>query len=181
MISGVIPTELQYNTDVVSAGSGTNIDKSTDGKIKINNINYGYALPQLFNYDITSGATGTLISSSNKFNPSTASTGTGLIFRAKPYENMVRLHIGTGVLNGNINIYIDDSINKWKLGQTVKFTFKDEIPLLGSNKINIYTEKNNGWLLKAEIDTFDIIGLKPYFELVCVDETNKTFELEIIR
>lgn len=181
MISGKIPTELQYNTDVVSSGAGTNIDKSTDGKIKINNVNYGYALPQLFNYDIVSGSTGTQISASNKFNPSTASTGTGLIFRAKPYENMVRLHVDAGTLNGNINIYIDDSINTWKLGQTIKFTFKDDIPVLGSNKINIYSEKNKGWLLKAEIDAFDIIGLKPYFELICVDETNKAFELEIIR
>ena len=181
IVSGEIPTELQYNTDVVSAGSGTNIDKSTDGKIKINNTNYGYALPQLFNYDIISGATGTLINSTNKFNPATAGSSNGLIFRNKPYENLVRLHIDSGTLSGNINIYIDDSINNWKLGQTVKFTFKDDIPDLGTNKINIYTEKNNGWLLKASISTSDVLGLKPYFEMVCIDETNKTFELEIIR
>ena len=84
-------------------------------------------------------------------------------------------------MTGDLNIYLDDTINTWKNGQTVKFSFKDQLPTLQSYKINIYTDKNNGYVLKASIDLSNILSQKPYFELICIDEINKTFELEIIR
>ena len=40
VIDGTIPTEVQYNTDVITQGDGTSIDKSNPAKIKINNSNY---------------------------------------------------------------------------------------------------------------------------------------------
>ena len=180
IINGSIPSEIQYNTDVVGAGNGTVIDKSTKGKIKIVNSNYGYSLPKLYNYDIVSGNAGTLINAVNKFNPSNASAE-GIISRVKPYDNLLMVHLGTGSLNGNIDIYLDDSINQWEVGQTIKFSFKDDLPDLGTKKINIYTDKNNGWMLKAAIDTNNLLSFKPYFELICTDKVAKTFELEIIR
>lgn len=180
VINGQIPAEIQYNTDVVNAGNGTLIDKSKNGKIKIVNSNYGYSLPKLYNYDIVSGTNGSLINASNKFNPTTASS-TGIIARVKPYENLINIHVDSSALNGNINIYLDDSINQWEVGQTIKFSFKNDLPVLGANKINIYTDKNNGWMLKATIDTNNILSYKPYLELICIDKINKTFDLEIIR
>lgn len=180
IINGQIPTEVQYNTDVIGAGTGTTIDKSNKGKVKIVNSNFGYTLPQLYNYDIVSGTNDSLINASNKFNPSNASSF-GMITRVRPYENMIRVYVDSSALGGNINIYLDDSINQWENGQTIKFSFKDDLPVLGNNKINIYTDKNNGWMLKATIDTNNILSYRPYFELICVDKINKTFELEIIR
>lgn len=180
IISGTIPTEIQYNTDVVEPGIGVLIDRSTNGKIKITNTNYGYNLPQVFNYNIASGATGTQILSSNKWNPAVA-ISTGIITRVKTYDNLIRISVDPGVLGGNLNIYLDDSINSWKIGQTVKFSFKDDLPSLGAYKINIYTEKNNGWVLKSVINAGDLLSNRPFFELICIDEINKTFELEIIR
>lgn len=180
IINGQIPTEVQYNTDVIGAGTGTTIDKSNKGKVNIVNSNFGYTLPQLYNYDIVSGTNDSLINASNKFNPSNASSF-GMITRVRPYENMIRVYVDSSALSGNINIYLDDSINQWENGQTIKFSFKDDLPVLGNNKINIYTDKNNGWMLKATIDTNNILSYRPYFELICVDKINKTFELEIIR
>jgi hypothetical protein len=84
-------------------------------------------------------------------------------------------------MTGDLNIYLDDSINTWKKGQVVKLSFKNALPSLGTYKINIYTDKNNGWILKGSLETSNMLSQKPYVEFICVDEINKTFELEIIR
>ena len=182
VISGVIPTEIQYNTDVLGSGNGVKLDKSTPNMIKIVNDNNGYTLNSIFEYNAASKTSGSLISTSNKFNLNlTASTG--LVTRILPFDNLIRInHNGlSGTLTGDLNIYLDDTINTWKNGQTVKFSFKDQLPNLGSYKINIYTDKNNNYVLKAFISSNNILSQKPYFELICIDEINKTFELEIIR
>ena len=81
----------------------------------------------------------------------------------------------------NLNIYLDDSVNTFKLGQTIKIVFRSPILNLNNKSINIYTDKNNGWILKGSINSSDLLTNKPYVELICVDEINKTFELDIIR
>jgi len=180
VISGSIPTEVQYNTDVLVPGNGIKIDKSNPTKIKIANDNNGYSLSDIFNYDIVGNATGDLINAANLFNMSlTASTG--IITRIKPFDNLVRIHTSSDSLTGDLNIYLDDNTSTWKKGQIVKFSFKNAIPALGTYKINIYTDKVNGWILKASLETSNMLSQKPYAELICVDEINKTFELEIIR
>ena len=180
MISGVIPTEIQYNTNVLSAGNGVKIDKSNPNMIKIVNDNNGYTLNSIFEYNFISSTSGSLIAPSNPFNL-TLTASTGLITRIRPFDNLIRINTDTGTMTGDLNIYLDDSINSWKNGQTIKFSFKNQLSTLGTYKINIYTDKNNSYVLKASIDGNNILSLKPYFELICIDEINKTFELEIIR
>jgi len=180
VISGQIPSEIQYNTDVLSNGDGITIDRSSPDKIKIVSSNYGYTLNEVFEYDFISGTTGNLVNPANLFNMS-LSASSGLLTRVRPYENLVRINTNTVALTGDLNIYLDDSINIWKKGQTIKFSFKNVLPALGTNKINIYTDKQNGWILKAVLDTSNLLSQKPYVELICVDQINKAFELEIIR
>jgi len=181
VISGVIPTEIQYNTNVLGAGDGIKIDKSNPSMIKIVNDNNGYTLNSVFDYNFIAGTAGSLIALSNPFNLNLTASN-GLITRIRPFDNLIRINTNQGTMTGDLNIYLDDSINSWKNGQTVKFSFKNSIPNLNNTyKINIYTDKNNGYVLKAFIDSSNILSQKPYFELICVDEINKTFELEIIR
>lgn len=180
IISGVIPTEIQYNTNVLGAGNGMKIDKSNPSMIKIVNDNNGYTLNSVFDYDFLAGTSGSLISPTNLFNLNLTASN-GLITRIKPFDNLIRIGTNTGTMTGDLNIYLDDSINSWKNGQTIKFSFKNQLPNLGTYKINIYTDKNNSYVLKASIDSNNILSQKPYFELICIDEINKTFELEIIR
>jgi hypothetical protein len=181
IISGVIPTEIQYNTNVLGAGNGMKIDKSNPSMIKIINDNNGYALNSVFDYDFLAGTTGSLIAQSNPFNLGITASN-GLITRIRPFDNLIRIHTNQGTMTGDLNIYLDDSINSWKNGQTIKFSFRNLIPkLVGTYRINIFTDKNNGYVLKTFIDSTNILSQKPYFELICVDEINKTFELEIIR
>jgi hypothetical protein len=180
VINGVIPSEVQYNTDVLSPGNGILIDKTNPSKIKIVNNNNGYNLNDLFEFDFNSMTTGTLVNLTNKFNMTLAAAN-GLITRIRPFDNLLRIHTDGGIPSGDLNIYLDDSINQWKKGQTVKISFKDALINIGNNKINFYTDRNNGWKLKAVIGTSNLLSISPYIELICVDEINKTFELEIIR
>lgn len=180
IINGEIPTEIQYNTDVVVAGDGTTIDKSVKDKIKIHNTNYGYSLNELMSYDFVNGQVLENIDSNVKFNPQLAAAQ-GLWSRIKKYDNLIRVHLDQEDFINDLNIYLDDSINSPKLGQTIKLVFKDTIKNLDNKVINIYTDKKNGWLLKGSISVGDLLSNRPYIELVCVDEVNKTFEIEIIR
>ncbi len=180
MISGVIPTEVQYNTNVLSAGNGVKIDKSNPSMIKIVNDNNGYTLNSIFNYDAVSKTSGSLIAPSNPFNLNDTAN-TSLFTRIKPFDNLIRINTNAGTMAGDLDIYLDDSGTSWKNGQVIKFSFKNELPNLNTYKINIFTDKSKGYELKTTIDNSNILSQKPYFELICVDEINKTFELEIIR
>jgi len=183
VISGTIPTEIQYNTNVLSGGNGIKIDKSNPSMIKIVNDDSGYTLNSVFEYDFLSptSSSSNLITSSNPFSLSNTAAK-GLITRIKPFDNLIRINTDNipVSMTGDLNIYLDDSINSYKNGQTVKFSFKNQLPTL-NYKINIFTDKNNGYVLKAFIDGSNVLSQKPYFELICIDEINKTFELEIIR
>ena len=180
IINGEIPTEVQYNTDVIGAGQGISVDKSNKSKIKLHNSNYGYVLNDVHEYDYTSNTVLDKIDSSNQLNPAEF-TSRGIWTRIKGYENLVRVYLEQNTFSSNLNIYLDDSGTSFKLGQTVKLVFRTTISNLDNKAINIYTDKKNGWILKGTISTTDLLSKKPYVELICVDEINKTFELDIIR
>ena len=180
VISGEIPTELQYNTDVITNGDGIIIDKSNPNKIKVNNTNYGYNLSESRIYNFQTGLLVSNLTELNKFNPLNAATE-GIWTRIKKYDNLVRIYMEQEEFGNNLNIYIDDSTTGFKLGQVVKISFRNPIYNLASNSINFYTKTSGSWLLKGSIPASELISKKPYIEMVCVDAINKTFEFDIIR
>jgi len=180
VIDGTIPAEVQYNTDVISSGDGTLIDKSNPNKIKINNTNYGYALNEVYAYDYTTAQVSDKITASAKFNP-LQTTNKGIWTRVKKYDNLVRVYLEQETFQSNLNIYLDDSVSGFKVGQVIKIVFRNPIKNLNNKAIQIYTEKQKGWILKSSIQTGELLSNIPYIELICVDEINKTFELDIIR
>jgi hypothetical protein len=180
VISGEIPTELQYNTDVVVSGDGVVVDKSTPNKIKINNTNYGYTLSESRVYNFQTGQIVSDLNASNKFNPANAASQ-GVWTRVKKYDNLIRLYLEQEKFEYDFNIYIDDSTVGFKLGQVVKMSFRDKIYNLNNKSINVYIKTGGSWLLKGSIPASELISTKPYIEMVCVDAVNKTFEFDIIR
>ena len=181
VISGKIPAEIQYNTDVIAAGDGVSIDKSNPDKIKIQNTNNGYSLNQVHLYDFVGEQVGVKIfKDSAGWNPQDAGT-TAIWTRLKKYDNLVMVYAEEEDFAGDLDIYLDDSIIKVKAGQVIKLTFKNSIAGLGNNKINIRVGRTGEWELKNTINETDLLSDKPYIELICVDEINKTFELEMIR
>jgi hypothetical protein len=181
VIAGEIPSEVQYNTDVIAGGKGIFVDKSNKSKIKIQNTNWGYHLNEPFIYDFQTGNLLDKITASSTYNPALANT-LGVWSRIKSYDNLVRLYLdNTQDLSGDLNIYLDDSTEGLKVGQVIKITFRTAFKSLNNKSINIYSDKKNSWVLKASISAADLLSNKPYIELICVDEINKVFELDIIR
>lgn len=182
LVDGTIPAEIQYNTDVIMGGDGTRVDKSSVNKLKIHNTNYGYALNDVYAYNfITSEViTANKITENSRFNPN-ETTDKGIWTKTKKYENLVRIYLEPEAFESNLNIYLDDSVNAFKVGQVIKIVFRSPIQNLKNNSIRIYAEKQKGWILKSSIQAGELLSNKPYLELICVDEINKTFELDIIR
>ena len=173
IINGTIPTEVQYNTNVIFDGKGTSVDKSVPGKIKINNTNQGYRLLRLFDWD------GAVQQPITEFDPTAANTN-GIYARLKSFENMMRISLLPGAMASELNIYIDDSIEPWTEGQSLKIAFDSALDLAGYN-INIYTNKKNDWSLARQITPAELRGSKPYIELVCLNETTLTFVADVLR
>ena len=182
MISGDIPTELQYNTDVLESGNtGVSIDKSSNGKVKISCINYGYSLSPAYVFDTISNTNERIIDNSGPFLPSESSTK-AVWQRLKEYDNLVRVYTAFDEsFDSNLNIYLDDTVTSWKKGQVVRVTFKNKIKNLQSNSITMWTDKEGGWSQKISISASSLLSATPYIEIVCVDEINKTFEYDILR
>ena len=180
VINGKIPTSIQYNTDVISAGNGILIDKSNPQKIKIQNVNNGYSLNQIHIYDLVSEGVEVKIDKDLAWNPQEADI-TGIWTRIKRYDNLIRVYTEDEDFVRDLDIYLDDSVIPVKVGQVIKLAFKTSIDHMDNNKINIFVGKKGNWKLKNTINETDLLSNKPYIELVCVDEINKTFELEIIR
>jgi hypothetical protein len=188
IIDGTIPTEVQYNTDVISAGHGIKIDKSNPRRIKvINNVN-GYSLTQAYKWD--SVGTPILITESSPFDISASGQGAqafGIYAKLLKYTNRLSLQnlltSGSGGdvrPNDDLDIYIDDGSYAWEKGQVFKISF-DRIDMNG-NSIEIYTGKTSGYNeVIANIQPISLISNKPYIEIVCIDPANYIFEVDILR
>lgn len=182
VISGVIPAEIQYNTDVLESGNtGVSIDKTGNGKVRINNSNFGYNLSQSYVYDTVSSINERELNSDGPFLPS--ESGTKAVWqRLKTFDNLVRIYTDQNEdFDSNLNIYLDDTVSSWKKGQVVRVTFKNKIKNLSTNSITLWTDKNNGWSQKLSIPSSSLISDIPYIEIICIDEVNKTFEYDILR
>lgn len=176
IVNGTIPTEVQYNTNVIFDGKGTKVDKSVPGKIKINNEIQGYRLLNLFDWDRTNKVVGQKIT---EFDPTIANTN-GIYARLKSFENMMRISLAPGAMVDGLNIYIDDSNESWVDGQSLKIVFDSILNLSGFN-INVYTDKKNGWSLARQITSAELRGAKPYIELICTNQTTLTFVADVLR
>ena len=188
MISGEIDASVQVNTDIIVAGgdSGIMITRSTvDNTISLKSKSDGYNLSGSYIFDKASLTIDTLITPTNKFLGGISSTK-GVWLGLRPFNNLIRIYNDSTVLSDNLNIYIDDSTTNWTKGHVVRVTFRDVIDIPSGMNINVFMDKLNGWVHTITIPTIDLIQnsagkYKPYIEIVCTDEINKTFETDIIR
>lgn len=188
MISGEIDASVQVNTDIIVAGgdSGIVITRSTvDNTISLKSKSDGYNLSGSYIFDKASLTIDTKITSTNKFLGGIASTK-GIWLGLRPFNNLIRIYNDGTVLSDNLNIYIDDSTTNWTKGHVIRVTFRDVIDIPSGKTINIFMDKLNGWVHTITIPTVDLMQniagkYKPYIEIICADEINKTFETDIIR
>jgi len=178
IINGTIPTEVQYNTNVIFDGIGTKIDKTTPNKIKINNDVQGYRLLSLFEWNNSTSQVGASIAEYDAVNASI----NGIYVRLRSFENMMRVPLlfGAGTAGNNINIYIDDSTVSWKDGQSLKLVFDNNLTM-NDYSINFHTDKKNGWSLVRQVSSSELRGSKPYIVFVCTNQVTLTFVADVLR
>jgi hypothetical protein len=180
LIDGTIPSEVQYNVDVLFNGPGIIVDKTVPNKIKIKNDLKTYVFGKPFLWNESTLTVYNEITSANQYNPANA-TGFGIWTRLKEFSNQLRLagKTTTQAADNNINIYIDDKLIKWQDGQSYKIVFEN-LDLNGNN-INVYTNWKDGFNKLIGSVSAAITGNNPYFEIVCTNSATFEFEIDIIR
>ena len=199
LVSGNIPTKLQYNTEVVFGTSGIAIDKSVPNKIKITNLNQQYNVNTLYSFPVLSTTydkisqyiTANELTVSSPFDLNGASLKAYI--RLKEFTNYVAVYT-TNDPTSDINFYINDSDFSFKTGQTVRFVFPSDFAL-SSNKINFYSDtldkfgdgsqfynKLMGSIVLGNLLNLTTAGkAHPIVEVVCIDAATYTFRIDIIR
>jgi len=184
LIDGTIPVELQYNTDVIFNGMGTEVDKSVPGKIKVNNSVLGYTKNIAYLWDINNASRSSMITVSEPFDAGNSGSGTtqyGIWTQLKSFTNRLSLqNLFTSNPNSDLNIYVDDNSFQWKEGHVLKISF--ETIDMNGNDIIIRTRAKNGFdVIIAELSPSELLSTRPYLEIVCMDPINYTFEVDILR
>lgn len=179
IIKGEIPVNLQYNTDVLRQSSGISIDKSVPNKILIANTNQKYNLNIIYEEDTFD----TIVNSSNSLNLNKSEIKSYI--KLDEFTNMIRFNTKNLAMS-NLNVLIDDKTIRFKNGQVLRIVWDTKLNI-GNKNILFYTDGldkfGNGILNKhmGTISSTELISDKPIIEIVCLDEVNYKFAIDILR
>ena len=174
LINNETSVEVSYNLDLLKQGTGILLDRAVPNEVTVKNSN------QDFNIGANNGK-GTL-----------TQTGSNEIPLLE-FSNYFK-HVNNGnpiTLTQDLTIRIKDT-NKWKNGQRFRFSFGDPV-YPGSFLIKILTDSQglyplsspSGVAYSTNIITLDESifsgeSYKPVFEIVCIDQQNLKFQVDII-
>jgi hypothetical protein len=176
LANGNVSTTLQYNTDVLRAGSGMFINRRTPNQIKIDQITQQYTFMIPFNEE------GNEININNPLNLNVASP---IVFAAlEQFTNMLRLNTINSA-SGDLLIYIDDSTIQWKKGQTIRLSFNNVLDI-GSRNVIVFTDslnRLNQGVYGVEIAIISNAELtaKPIIELICTEQGILSFVYDVVK
>lgn len=195
MISGKIPTELQFDTNVFTSGSGIQLTKDNENKkIKISSKgNYAQypivnvksigarVLGEIYKNETLLNVHNNDVNNSNEiYTPNSQEV---LYVNLREINNKINLKIkNDSVINSDITFFLDDSAYPIEDGQKIQIAFKQQFSL-GDKKINFYTKNSGEWHLAKEsiISVNDLHSTQPYVELICINRELNKFEFDILR
>jgi hypothetical protein len=167
IINGQSNIQLSYNLDAVRPGLGIEVNRSTPNRVKISSTSQAYNISSSSVRNITANRT----------------------IKLNEFTNYV-VHdlLGSAtVLDRDIVIQLDDSENKWKLGQTMRIVIHDPV-ILGLYTIQILTDKAGvanlgqyGVLITILDNTVFEPTNTPIFDIICIDPVNYKFRIDKIR
>lgn len=189
IISGNLPLSLTYNTDILKQGDGIILDRSIPNQVKVLNRNQSYSTFMLCKNSSNYLETGV----SNGQDTTNANLTDNNILVLDKFTNYFRQKnqnsdpiTGIETFGDTMYINIDDSNQRWKNGQMLKFVFDDKINTSGYNII-FRTDKQNVFGNGAYGKTMAIISQsmllsnRPIFEIYCADENQYLFNIDVIR
>jgi hypothetical protein len=176
LINNETSVEISYNLDLIKEGPGITVDRSIPNQLTISNKNQGYNIGE---------NKGTV----------TLQNNSGNIIPLVPYTNYYK-HVNNGTpitLTSDLTIRIDDSkFTNWKTGQTLRFSFGDEI-IPGDYNVNFLTNSQGAYplinpsgvpystlIISLTEEDFAIHDYMPVFDMVCVDSANLIFQVESV-
>ena len=187
MISGELSTELSFNTNILQAGSGINLDKSVPNKVVVTN-----RIQQYNTFSECGNDSGNIITDAKNGLNYLDNTNGNVIFLGE-YTNYFKQKnqnpdptTGIETFSDNVYINIDDTNGRWKKGQVLRFVFDDFINIAGNN-ITFKTDKGNRFKQGVygktigDVTPSMLFSNKPIIEITCMDESLYSFNIDIIR
>jgi hypothetical protein len=175
LINNETSVEVSYNLDLIKQGNGVLVDRSIPNQITITNNNEDYNI-------------------GNNLGVVTLQNSAPNLVPLRSFGNYVK-HVNNGTpisLTSDLVIRIDDSAMNWKRGQSFKFGFGDQVfpgdfnITFLTNAVGKYPINNPSGvaysrliisLVDSDISSYDYM---PIIEIVCIDEENLTFQVDII-
>jgi|694.fasta_scaffold15972_2 hypothetical protein len=175
IINNQTSVEVSYNLDLFKQGSGISLDRSTPNEVTVNSINQDFTIGN----DMGKG---TLTQNGNNE------------INLLRFSNYFK-HVNNGnplTLTGDLTIRINDDPANWKNGQRFRLSFGD-IVYPGQYFINVLTNSQGRYpisnpstvsystsIITLDNDIFETQGYKPVLDIVCIDENNLEFQVDII-
>jgi hypothetical protein len=175
VVNNETSVEISYSLDGIKQGAGVIVDRSTPNQVTISNDN------QDFNIGSNLGTVTLQNSSPNDVN-------------LVNYTNYIK-HVNNGVpitLSSDLVIRISDLSPRWKEGQTMRFSFGDQV-IPGDFNITFLTDAAGRYplsnpsgvsystlivsLVDSDISSYDYM---PVIDIVCVDSDNLIFQADIV-
>jgi hypothetical protein len=173
---------MSYNLDILVPGQGIFLDKSQAGTVKVVNTDQAFNIGVLPQVSILTNFAA---------NP----TNYSFVHSLNTFSNYLKITDGSPgapyIVDRDVVIYIDDTVQKWQKGQLMRISFTNGIDLENSNgRFNfiIYSDAtdtlNTGFPYSAEIGYITYLDFEsrnnaPTIELVCLDPATYTFAVDI--
>lgn len=172
LIRGEMSNQISYNIDIIKSGDGIEVDRSVPNRLTLKNKT------QLYNTEIFVKNLGSNELSFAEDNGNISLLDRSNIIQLGQFTNYYRYN-SEQLLTRNLIINIEDLKVKWKRGQVFKLYFNKKINL-DEHSIIIKT----GYPTYKEIAIIDnslVLSNYPIIEIVCIDEINLLFDINILR
>lgn len=189
ILSGSLSINLTYNTNVLKFGDGIILDKSIPNQVKIsskvqeyNNFMICKNSSKKIQY-VSGNGLGSNLTTTNNSNVLVLGAFTNYFRQENPIPSG-----STGIqsLIDNVNINIEDKSYKWKNGQVLRFVFSQPITV-GAYNIIFRTDALGAFgggtygKIIGTITPSMLLSNKPIIEIICTDENQYLFNIDILR
>lgn len=175
--------QMTYNLDAIKQGPGIIVDRSSGAYATIINNQQSFTL-----------GSNPIVKLTEHFE--IQQTFYRYTTKLNLFDNYLRINDGTYgtpmIVDRDILIFIDDTINKWQPGQRLRISFENGLNLDNENgtfNLYVYTDAtdklNTGYKYSKQVAviTYDQFTTenrhKPLIELICVDSSALTFVTDI--
>jgi hypothetical protein len=187
ILSGNLSLNLTYNTSVLGSGDGILLDFSVPNQVKVINRNQAYN--NFMSCTNTSGFIQTTFGNGQTF---TSPSTNNILVLGKFTNYFKQFNTNpdpiTGIEDFGDTVYVNikDKDVRWRNGQALRFVFENEINAAGFDIVfrtdseNVFGSGNYGKVIGI-IPAVTLLSNRPIIEIICTDENQYLFNIDILR